>query len=428
MSGRIASSRSIRLASVRSDTGICPYRIRVPISRIFLYGQTMATDLEKLKGTKSLTDLAILLGYKPKALSYILYKIPNHSKYNLFTIPKKNGGDRPIKAPIDQLKKLQKRLAKLLNNCFEQICFISKPKRSISHGFRKNHSILTNAINHRNKRYVFNLDLQDFFPSINFGRVRGFLIKNAHFELDPNVATVISQIACHDNELPQGSPCSPVISNLIGHLLDMRLVSLAKKTKCTYSRYVDDLTFSTNQKDFPERIAVRKEQDGTEWVVGKALKKEIESVGFAINETKTSIQYKTTRQMATGLVVNEKINIRKEYYKQARSMCHALFQNDTFFIINKNIPKPPMEKSARADGVLSADTTETPKGDTPVEKEPGRLRQLEGILGYIYQIKNSSDKTKFGEKKHDPHGIRKLYRAFLFYKHFFSLKRPLIAC
>jgi len=290
---------------------------------------------EKLIKTTSLSEFAILLGYKPKALSYILYKIPNDQKYIGFTIPKKNGGERKIKSPVDQVKHLQRRLADLLNQCFDETSMGSKHKRSLSHGFRKDHSIRTNAINHINKRHVFNIDLQDFFPSINFGRVRGFFIKNAHFQLDPKIATIIAQIACHDNELPQGSPCSPIISNLIGHLLDIRMVNFAKRAKCTYSRYADDLTFSTNRNEFPAKIAIQSYDN--QWVSSNTLKKEIEKVGFTINEKKTSLQYKTTRQIATGLVVNKKVNIKREYYRQTRSMCHSLFQSNEFYIKNKRI-------------------------------------------------------------------------------------------
>ena len=114
---------------------------------------------------------------------------------------------------------------------------------------------MTNAYIHKRRRYVLNLDLEDFFPSFNFGRVRGFFIKDKHFALHERVETIIAQIACHDNELPQGSPCSPVISNLIAHLLDVRLARLAKAHKCTYSRYADDITFSTNRKEFPSDLA-----------------------------------------------------------------------------------------------------------------------------------------------------------------------------
>ena len=122
---------------------------------------------------------------------------------------------------------------------------------------RKKRSILTNATLHKRRRYVLNLDLEDFFPSITFGRIRGFFIKDKHFALQEKVATVIAQIACFNNELPQGSPCSPVLSNLIGHLLDTRLARFARLYKCTYSRYADDITFSTSRKDFPAELVAR---------------------------------------------------------------------------------------------------------------------------------------------------------------------------
>lgn len=359
--------------------------------------------LEDLKKTQTLSEFASLLGYKPKSISYILYKIPSENKYSTFEIPKKNGDMRVINAPVEKVKHLQRRLANLLNECFEEICE-SEHKKSLSHGFRKNHSIVTNAKKHRNKRHVFNVDLKDFFPSINFGRVRGFFIKNRHFNLDPKVATVIAQIACHNNELPQGSPCSPVISNLIGHLLDIRMVNLAKKTKCTYSRYADDLTFSTNQKEFPPKIAIMKSE--CDWFVGKALKKEIEKVGFLINDKKTSMQFKTSRQMTTGLIVNEKVNIRKEYYKKARSMCYKLFKSGNFYI----------------EGGL----TQNDSGSD--DTELGTLNQLDGILSFIYQIKRPHDFAKLGNRRNDPTAVTKLYRQFLFYKHFFINEIPLVIC
>lgn len=359
--------------------------------------------LERLKEAKSLSDLAVLLGYKPKAVSYILYRIPEGNKYIEFEIPKKNGNIRTIKAPTEKLKHLQRRLADLLNECFDKIGKESN-KRSLAHGFRKKHSIVTNAKNHKNKRYVFNVDLQDFFPSINFGRVRGFFIKNNNFSLDPKVATVIAQIACHNNELPQGSPCSPIISNLIGHLLDIRMVNLAKKAKCTYSRYADDLTFSTNKKDFPDSIAIKIDENN--WIAGNKLIKEIGKVGFSINPEKTSMQFKTSRQVTTGLVVNEKLNVRREYYKIARSMCHDLFNTGEFYINNKDFPSD----------------------DTDNKENKGTINQLEGILSFIYQIKRPHDTAKLGNRRFHPTAITKLYRDFLFYKHFHSMQMPVIVC
>ncbi len=113
---------------------------------------------------------------------------------------------------------------------------------------------MTNAIMHINQKNVLNIDLKDFFDSFNFGRVRGFFIKNNHFKLDHHIATVIAQIACYDNKLPQGSTCSPVITNLITHSLDIKLASLARKHSCIYSRYADDMTFSTRKSVFPSQI------------------------------------------------------------------------------------------------------------------------------------------------------------------------------
>ena len=202
--------------------------------------------LQALKQTKDLTEFAKLLGFTPKGLSFVLYKTPNEKKYRAFEIPKKSGGSRTIKAPEAQLELLQSRLAGLLSDCIDEIAKSDKRYFKASHGFRKNRTIVSNASAHRKRRYVFNIDLNDFFGTINFGRVRGFFIKDKHFGLNPAVATLIAQIACHDNSLPQGSPCSPVISNLVANILDVRLLKLAKTSRSTFTRYADDIRVRTH--------------------------------------------------------------------------------------------------------------------------------------------------------------------------------------
>lgn len=88
---------------------------------------------------------------------------------------------------------------------------------------------------------------------------------------------MIAQIACYENKLPQGSPCSPVITNLIAHILDIQLAALAKENSCTYSRYVDDITFSTREKTFPSDIM---SIENGEYIVGRKLNGVIKRAGF----------------------------------------------------------------------------------------------------------------------------------------------------
>ena len=234
--------------------------------------------LVKLQAAKTIVDVAALLGFKTSRLAYVLYSKDAPAKFRTFQVPKKSGGSRTIEAPNAMLKTLQRRLADLLQGC-EQEIRVKYGRHDggpapdvVSHGFVRNRSIITNAKQHRRRRMVLNVDLEEFFPSINFGRVRGFFVRDRNFALHPSVATILAQVACSGNHLPQGSPCSPVIANLIGHILDVHLVKLAGRNGCRYTRYADDLTFSTNKKEFPEPIAVKLDADGHDTT---ALRKEL---------------------------------------------------------------------------------------------------------------------------------------------------------
>ena len=363
--------------------------------------------LSKLQSTDTLSDVAYLLQFKPAALSYILFKLPSATKYRTFDIPKRNGGTRTITAPDDRLKLVQQRVSILLQNCLDEINKEKSRKDRIAHGFKRRRSIITNARQHRNRRYVFNIDLTDFFPSINFGRVRGYFIRDSNFRLHEKVATVIAQIACHENALPQGSPCSPVISNLIAHVLDMHLVHLASRVGCTYSHYADDLTFSTNKKVFPPEIAAQSDAKPHLWLPGAELQRLVMHSGFQINPTKTRMQYRTSRQDVTGLVVNRRINIRQEYRHTVRAMVHRLLKTGSF------------EAYAATD----------PSGTLAIEKRPGTLNQLHGMLGFIHSIDFYNNQTS--ERLVPPANFFKkqvMYRSFLIYRHFFAAESPVIIC
>lgn len=368
--------------------------------------------IEALRAIKTKHELALLLGIKTSELTYVLYKLKPSSQYVSFPISKKNGGTRTIWAPSERLKSLQSRLSSLLQDCIDDINKSKKEdgkfKSTLAHGFVRERSIITNAMMHLHKKSVLNIDLKDFFDGFNFGRVRGFFISNKNFTLDPHIATVIAQIACHNNKLPQGSPCSPVISNLITHSLDIRLASLAKRHSCTYSRYADDITISTREAIFPLRVMSINEN---KYIAGKKLKDEIHRAGFELNDKKTRIQYKDSRQDVTGLVVNKKPNVRSEYWRTVRSQCHALFSTGAF------------TKKINGSHVS------------------GNIYELEGQLNFIDHIDHYNrlrQKPPFTpeyELANHGHNTNKLlssrertFSRFLYYRFFYGNNKPTILC
>jgi len=370
------------------------------------------TQLTKLKSANEIKDVAALLGFKASTLSFILYKKGSASKYESFEIPKRYGGTRQICAPLPELKLLQRRLSDLLQNCLQEINEANGQKnQQLSHGFMRKRTIITNAKKHRNRKYVFNVDLSDFFGSINFGRVRGFFMKDKNFSLHANVATVLAQIACFENALPQGSPCSPVVSNLIGHILDIHLVRLASQNGCTYSRYADDLTFSTNKLEFPACIAKRTDNEDNRWVPGIELVRLVESQGFLVNPLKTRMQYRDSRQEVTGLVVNRKVNIRSEYRHTVRAMVHRLLTKGYFEFVH---------------------TVNDEKETVTINKIQGNMSQLHGMLGFIDNIdlynKNITQKTKGKKDQPNLSSKESIYRRFLLFKEFYVAPAPVIIC
>jgi RNA-directed DNA polymerase len=363
--------------------------------------------LHSLKQVTTLHDFAHLLGYQPSGLSYLLYKLQSDSKYTTFTIPKKSGGERQIDAPIPQIKRLQSRLADLMYDCLTEIEAQPGRRNTLSHAYRRSHSVLSNAKAHRNRRYVLNFDLKDFFPTINFGRVRGHFLKNKDFKLSEKAATIVAQIACHKGALPR-QPLLPIISELVTHFLDIRLATLAKKHRCTYTRYADDLTISTNQKDFPLSLAVWM-ADG--WVLGEKLVQKIEAAGFAINPDKTRMQLRARRQTVTGLVVNQKVNVTQSYYKYARAMADSLFKTGTY------INAAPETSLAPLEGIINhAYHIREGVIDAAIDREPDPDRKK----------KKKAERTK--EKNESPSAIRVLYHRLLFYKHFVVPTKPLLLC
>lgn len=355
----------------------------------------MTTRLDKLKSCNSKPDFARLLGIDPVFMTRVIYIRNTDNLYSQFTIKKKNGSDRFISAPDPELKEIQSKLSDLLQDCLNNIRENSKEENNFSHGFERNRSIITNAEKHKLKKWVLNIDLSNFFDEFNFGRVRGYFLKNKNFSLNPELSTLIAKIACHQNKLPQGSPCSPVITNLILVSLDRRLSNLCNRAGCTYTRYADDITISTNKKEFPRDIIKSHNENSID--LNKKILKEIISSGFQINLNKLRLLDKKCRQEVTGLTVNRFVNVDNEYAKKVRAMAHSLFTKGRYTLTDKKTR----------------------------EQRAGNINELGGMLSFIDYIDKHNNRlphtTKTSLNKRE-----NVYSDFLYYSAFWANPKPTI--
>ncbi|HCJ7727250.1 retron Ec67 family RNA-directed DNA polymerase/endonuclease [Citrobacter freundii] len=355
----------------------------------------MTTRLDKLKSCNSKPDLARLLGIDPVFMTRVIYIRNTDNLYSQFTIKKKNGSDRHISAPDPELKEIQSRLSDLLQDCLNNIRENSKEDNNFSHGFERNRSIITNAEKHKSKKWVLNIDLSNFFDEFNFGRVRGYFLKNKNFSLNTELSTLIAKIACHQDKLPQGSPCSPVITNLILVSLDRRLSNLCNRAGCTYTRYADDITISTNKKEFPRNIIKSHNENSID--LNKKFLKEIISSGFQINLNKLRLFDRKCRQEVTGLTVNRFVNVDNKYAKKIRAMAHSLFTKGGYTLTDKKTR----------------------------EQRAGNINELGGMLSFIDYVDKHNNRL--------PHTIKtslnkreNVYSDFLYYSAFWANPKPTI--
>ena len=236
--------------------------------------------------------------------------------YTQFSIVKGAGKARIITAPDERLKLLQRKLALLLDQLYRV--------RNPVHGFVKNRSVKSNAESHSKRRYVVNIDLSDFFPSITENRVRGLL---RALGLDIRVSDIIARISCFEGHLPQGAPTSPVISNMICYRLDTALLKFAKNTRSIYTRYADDITFSTFQP--PTALfsgGVPASGRFAPEILATELINAIKSNGFVINAEKSHYADKHARRIVTGLKINELINVDRRFVRNLRAAIHSIEQ------------------------------------------------------------------------------------------------------
>lgn len=288
------------------------------------------TDREKLQklSLPVITDdreLAAFLEISYQELRFLAYHrdVVKKDQYYRYEIPKKNGKMRKIAAPKPGLKSVQR---KILDEILVKV-----PIAEVSHGFRKQHSVVTGAKAHQlSPKLLINMDLENFFPTITFARVRGLFEAFGYCgyvsSLLAMLCTYCERIAievkgetCYvkttDRILPQGSPASPMLTNIICSHMDYRISGLAAKYGFTYTRYADDMSFSLPREDKRDDIPL-----GSFFSI---LSQIIEEEGFSVNREKTRILRESACQSVTGVVLNGKEpGVSRKWVKNFRSLLH----------------------------------------------------------------------------------------------------------
>lgn len=228
--------------------------------------------------------------------------------YDTYELPKRSGGKRIISAPAVHLKMAQRALLTLL---------YAEGFSDQAMGFVPGRSTKDNAAKHVGKDIVVNADVKGFFPSTSYKQVYSLSRRLCDGSLSPLAARLFSEICCHDGHLATGAPTSPAVSNLIMRNLDASLHHIATKLDVTYTRYADDLTFSG--------------QSAAVWML-KPLKAHLAKLGYELDPKKTNIFRKGRRQVVTGAVVNQKVNLARPLRKLLRAAVdHRVKGKQPFF-------------------------------------------------------------------------------------------------
>lgn len=266
-------------------------------------------------------DVARALGLEIPLLRWLAFhsEAAERTHYVYFDVPKRSGGTRHLAAPHARLATAQQWI---LTNILERL-----PVEEQAHGFVKTRSTVTNATSHVGQDVVVNLDLSDFFPSIGFRRVRGVFRRLGYSEAAATVLALLSTeaprqvveydgrryfVAVGERALPQGACTSPALSNQVARKLDRRLRGMAARHGWTYTRYADDLTFSAG----PGRAAEVP-------MLLARVRHVVEEEGFAVNPRKGRVQRPMGRQEVTGIVVNDRLGLRRDEVRRLRAILHG---------------------------------------------------------------------------------------------------------
>ncbi|MEM7104773.1 MAG: reverse transcriptase family protein [Bacteroidota bacterium] len=255
-------------------------------------------------------------------LKFLAYARKNSktTNYHRFYIPKRRGGKRMISAPLPKLKNAQHWI---LHNILNKV-----EVHPAANGCVIGRSILSNAEVHQQKAVVINQDLKDFFPTITYERVRGMFRSLGY---SGQVSTIFALICTEPHTidievygerffsqrgkrfLPQGSPCSPAIANIITRKMDKRLDGLARKYGFDYTRYVDDLTFSGGPDQLTDITSVL-----------KFSRRIVRDENFELHPEKLKVMKKGGQQSVTGIVVNEKLNVNSKTWRRFKALIYHI--------------------------------------------------------------------------------------------------------
>lgn len=246
-------------------------------------------------------QLAAFLGLNHKYMFYFI-RSDIRDSYKQITIKKKNGGDRTIHAPYyDTLFYAQKRIHKEI--------LAKLPVSKYATAYKKGAKLTGNAEPHVGKRYLLKLDITDFFGSIRFEQAYSAAFNTKYFP--KFVGVTLTKLCCLNRVLPQGAVTSPALSNLVMKNFDDNIGSWCEKHGISYTRYCDDMTFSS---------------DKPLYAVYSKAKYMLQNMGFELNERKTHFITNSCRQTVTGLTVNEKVMVSREYKRSLRQELHYVFK------------------------------------------------------------------------------------------------------
>ncbi len=324
--------------------------------------QPTSEEVQTFCSLQTIDDVAVLLKTTRKRLDYHLYS-PSRPTYRTFTLKKASGGVCQIASPPKIILSFQRKLLQCLTE-------IVNPREPV-HGFVLKRGVVTNARCHQQRRQILNIDVKDFFDSIHFGRVRGVFFKPP-FSFPLNVATVLANICCRKGIIPQGAPTSPILSNLICRTLDRDLERLAQRHKCRYTRYADDITFSTNLEMFDQGLVESLRILGSPNTnFASKLLHIFKKHDFRINEDKVRLNSAFESQRVTGLVVNAKVNLPRRFVRNIRAILHDCEKNGLAEADNRF--RNGLDKKQRY-GV-----------------SPPLLKHIRGKLDYLRMVRGSGD-------------------------------------